>query len=673
LSGAVVGSVKVLQAGDTLMKFTKTFPTTVGTALATATATDSGGSITAQPGEFYVAVALDLTIAANAAANVNVGTVGIQGSVGTNDTFSVQFFKKVDASTALKDALIAAFAGFVLPLHANTYNHLQPDDYLYHQFNASLNLGFGATLGLDKVYFSGQYASDLAAAGAPKINSSAKVELKAGATFGTTFKYTGSFEAMLWKTDATHGGLHLYRNRTQDANFKFGGTVTVIADHKVTVSAPNLQTLATTALPGQTGQVVGTLLSGQAQTAVNGWVSDAQTRITNWLKPFQQNSTDLQITIDNSTNSFLLLDFAIDLSASGFGTAFSKAMGGDYVAALAVPNSGLTLAIGSGLENFHTQMTSISFKLFGKFDMEWSVASIANYSIQYVGNNTFHLVENIGRTLLSSIGNSSTQIDVYFAATANTTPAGFDLESRDLHLLLKAVNNPRFAGFIATIFSGQTTGPLASALNKQLLALVPSKQASETLTMTFSPTSYGNLQSSTWNGGRPILDEAADQSNFGRFAFACQQLNSLGSWTVPALQYNLWKSWTVAYQGGDLSAGGQPNRRTVDNYTAGETFLGGQFNGGPISQIGYCLRAASCFMNLCEDLKHLATSSDNTSWNQMIANMKIVLSDITNDFISPTFLALTYALDNSGTQPAITGPVAQQTTVSSIALQLDYA
>lgn len=194
-------------------------------------------------------------------------------------------------------ALQAAFAGFVLPLHSQTYHNLQPGDYLFHQFNATLNLGFGASYGLNQVLFSGQYAGDInAVPGGPTLNTSANLQVQAGATLSAGFKCTGSFEALLWKTSGTTGRFHLYKNNVTDKYFNLGATVSVIADPTVNISAGNLQNLAGAVLPGTTGEVVGDLLSGQAR-----------------------GKTSLQLAIDDTNSSFLLTDFTFDLTQSGFG------------------------------------------------------------------------------------------------------------------------------------------------------------------------------------------------------------------------------------------------------------------------------------------------------------------------------------------------------------------
>ena len=679
LCGSVCGSVGVLQQGQNLQTYTETFLTTIGDGLGGETNSASTGAITVGAGEYYVQLSLDLTMAVNAAANVTLGSVGIQGSAGTSDSFRVSFFKKADGVTLLRDAFKAAFEGFVLPLHSQTYQKLQPGDYLYHQFNATLNLGFGVTLGLDKVYFSGQYQADIPSEpAAPVVKTSVVAEVKSGATFGATFKYTGSYEAMLWKTDDNTGRLHLYRNKVTDANFNIGGTVAVIAD-PITISPVGVGTLAAQVLPGGTGSVVNKMLSGMAQDQTNSWAEDVQTKIASWLKPFQQGATALQLAIDDTRSTFLLLDFTSDLTAIGFPVAWSQAIAGDYCAALAVQKGGLSLDTGSGLENFHMVKTSVTFKLFGAFKAEWDSEDIANFSILYAGNNTFHLIENIGRAQISTLGRSGEEMDLYFAAVATSGPSGTTVGEIDLHVTLTATQNKRFGNEIAGVLTNATTGATASTLNKQLLALAQQENSTQTLNMIFQPSACGRLSSSTLGGGGAIGNEGADQSNFNAFAAACSQVESVapGNFTTsPSMDYATWRTWNIAANDAyPPPPGSEPNRRDEGARAEGENYLGQQFGSSiPAPLIRYAFQAASDFMNLCEDLNNLATLiEDNSSWNELIADLgAIIKNDLSADFIPATALALTTCLGQAGVQPQIVGPAPNAGQESTIKVTLRY-
>jgi hypothetical protein len=612
--------------------------------------------------------------------------VGISGSAGTNDTFAVKFCKQVLGTTLLKDALAAAFAGFVLPLHSQTYQLLQPGDYLYHQFNATLNLGFGAELGIDKVFFSGQYKTDVPKSlpGAPSISLSGKGKLKVGASFGASFKYTGSFEAFLEKVDDKTGHLHLYKSKTDDVNFKLGATITVIADPAVTLFAGDLTTLANKVLPGGTGKVVGQLL-GKEQDHVNAWIKDVQTKINSWLKPFQQGQTQLQVAIDDTHSTFLLIDATFDLTAVGFPAAWNKIIAGDFNAAMTLPNSGVSLDAGSGLEEFHNRTTSVTLNLFGLFKAEFDSSQIENYSMIYVGNNVFHLIERIGDRQISTINGKGREVDFYFAAEATASPAGIKIGSVNLYVLLKATSNPSFGQSIAGFLSRTATGDVARQLTNQLAASAKQKNTTETLQLIFNPSAYGRVQSSTLNGNHPIVNENLDQNNYTQFSAACAQFfgdSRPANFSVSQpgdLNYPLWRTWNIIANGSSDPANGVPSRRDpVDmNNTAGATFLDVHFRSQVSSVlIQFILNSASRFMNLCEDLHHLATLTESsaTSWADLHAALQqIVQQDVPADFLIPTSAALTTLMSQAGVQPAISGPAPASSPQPSILVTLAYS
>jgi hypothetical protein len=682
LSGGVVGSVSILQAGQTIVTYTKSFPTTVGVGLGNATNSASTATITVPTGQYYVQVSLDLTLTASVSATVPVGAIGITGSFGTNDTFQVSFSKLVDGSTPLLAALQAAFAGFVLPLHSQTYQKLQPGDYLFHEFNATLNLGFGANYGLNQVLYAGQYKGDInVVQGGPTLNTSVNLQVQAGATLSAGFKYTGSFEALLWKTDAQTSRFHLYKNSVTDKYFNLGATISVIADPTVNVSAGNLQSLAGVVLPGTTGEVVGTLLSGQAQTEVNTWVGDLQSKITSWLQPFQQGKTALQLAIDDTNSSFLLTDFTFNLTQPGFAAAWNEALSGDFIAALAVPNSGVSLDPGSGLEKFHNQKTSVTFSFFG-LTAAWTAANIANYSIVYAGNNTFNLIENIGRTSITTVNSGSSEIDFYFAATATSGPNGTALGEVDLHVVLKAVKNKSAGNRIATIVSGTSTGTVPTTLGKQIVSIASQKSSTESLEIIFKPTAYARLSSSTTQNGVPTGNVNADQRNYAAFQAACGLI--MGSAPAnfqmnPAMDYGLWSIWNIAAineyppQNGD-----QPNRRQSGNLYGGtvQNFASDYWPGWSAWQLtSYAFFAASNFMNLCEDLKKLSALIDaGGTWDALIADLRAIINnDMNTDFVPAWTLALANCMGKTGVPPQIVGPAPTAANEPSIAVTLQYA
>jgi hypothetical protein len=138
--------------------------------------------------------------------------------------------------------------------------------------------------------------------------------------------------------------------------------------------------------------------------------------------------------------------------------------------------------------------------------------------------------------------------------------------------------------------------------------------------------------------------------------------------TNPPLDYNTWEVWNIAANNQyPPPAGSGPDRRDPGNPSAGWSYLGQHF-GSTVSAplTGYALQAASDFMNLCEDLTKLATLADgNASWQTLVADlMSIIKNDVAVDFIPATTLALTESLGQAALLPQVTGPAANEPSIS---------
>jgi hypothetical protein len=686
LSGGVCGSIQVIQPGADLLTYTKTFATTIGDGLNT-TANASNTAKVESGTAYFLAVELDLSLGASVAATVPaLGPIGISAKGSGSTTFAVRFCKQVSGATLLKDALAQAFQGFVLPLNPQTYQSLRPGDYLFHQFDATLNLGFGATVGVNQVFLSGESKAALpgAPAAAPSATLSAEVAVNASGSLGVGFQYTNSFEALLWKTDDSTGHLHLYANHSADPSFTAGATAALILNPKVNLSTVNLSALAQQTLPGQTGVLTGQLLNGQAQSEVTAWVNDAQTKINSWLQPFQQGKTALEVTIDDLNSRMLLLDVTFNLNAVGFPSAWKQVVAGDFQAALAQSNGGMTLDPGSGLEDFHHQKTDVTFNFFGKFSAAWSSAQITNSSVIYAGSNTFNLVDRTGYQEITNVNGSGREIDLYFAVEGTNSAAGaLTLQPPELHILLKATKNPKFGTAIANIISMAETGQTASQLFSQFKAAVEQGNSPQTLELIFAAGACGKVPFSTKNPDGTLANEDADTANYNAFAYSCAQMNagsSPGNFSVNSpmdMNYDAWSAWNVACTGAVPPI---PSRRDSGNLAAGLAWVNTHFGSLDANSINAYLQEASDFLNLCEDIQKLATlgapsaTNPEPSWQSVTTELgDIVHKDVPSDLLAPTAYALTKLMVMAGAQPSLAGPAQNPSPEPGITVTLRYS
>jgi hypothetical protein len=666
IGGGFRGAISVYTEG-TLFSYPNGFETEVVLGQLDAQQNTAVINVPVPAGAAYVCLELELELEGGVSVSASSGAYGVVGSVNTSDTIKVAFSKLCKPTDLLRDGIKAAFTDFVLPLHAATFANLKTGDYLRHTFNACLQLGLGASVGISKVFFAGKSAADIpGTSGALQVSGELAPQVQAGARLAYHFDYTGTFESILWKDSDTVGHMHLLRCSTQATGIglTLGLKLTAGASAGVTVVTEQAQKAFSRLLPGAPGNTINKALSNAATNAVTGFVSVADDKINDWLDTNFSVKSSLQLAIEKTDQSSLLMDYTFNLGAGGYAGAFDLAVKGRYVDALALPDGGVSIATGSGVEKLYSRKTLVHVNLFGLLDAAWSSEVISNSTLVYAGNNIFHLIANVGAKDAALVGKSKSEIDLYFALEANISGNADAQAKIGLHVLLQAANNPTFGKHIADVVGllnmGSGGDQIASAIRASA-ALAGSTQA---LHLILEESAYARLRSSTLTGGKPG-DQAPDQANFAAFAKASHDLTL----TPPAsfecqgqaMTYAIWSTWNIASNDQyPPPAGALPNRTSPGNVQAGNAYLQMQFpNIGTVAPlVGFALLAASDFMNFCEDLKTLATANTieggMAAWPKFVAHLKAIINiDVLPDFIVPIALALTRLC---GTPGKVIGP-----------------
>jgi hypothetical protein len=687
LTAGVAGKLAVLLAGDTMLSYADEFETDISIGPEAHSDPPAPKTVTVPAAAAYVCIELEFSIGGGISAEVPVGTVGIVGSVSAQNTFGVAFYRKCSPSDTLHDAIGAAFTNFVLPLHALTFTNLDVGDYLHHDFNASLKVGLGASIGYTKIFYAGQAASDIS--GTATVfdpNPSIIPAFQATASLAFSFSYTGSFEALLWKDNATTGHMHLYRAKEQDLSLGLHVGVGLISSpaDSAAVITDQLGAAFGKMLPGSLGTMFVSKVLPKATDEAATYANEMDDKVAGWLKPINDAQAALDVAISTTRQTFILLDYTFDLTAPAFAVAWKTAFDGDFVKALATPNGGVSLAAGGGMEKFYQKKTSINLNLFGQLRVAWSDAIISNSRLIYAGNNTFHLIAEVGRQLLLDVNGGQREIDLYFAAEANLTSTALQLGSIDLHCILQARNSQKFGNYVASFLGLIATGPNHDALVQSVKAIAAQARTTELLHLTFDPSAYARLQTSTIANGKPD-DQTPDMQNYAAFANACSDLFT----SPPAnftdagqrLGYTLWSNWNIASNDQwPPRPGALPDRTQSGNAAAGVAFLKTEFPqaGDSAALIGYALQAASDFMNFCADLKSLATLTTAppqlNAWDNLLARLQSMMkNDVSPDFVASVALALT-RLCAGGSPPAeLTAPAPNLTDKNSIAVTVTYS
>jgi hypothetical protein len=680
LSGGVTGKLSAITSGK-LLSYTDDLPTEAIFGAAPPDKKKEAKSIPVPPGAAFIGLEMDFQIQGGISANITEGVYGVCGSVNSKDTFTVAFYKRCNPAEKLIDAIATAFADFVLPLHAETFSNLKVGDYLHHNFNGNLQVGLGASIGYDKVFYAGQYKADIPdTAGALKLTLSTKDEFQAGAKLAFQLEYAGTFEALLWKDAANSGRLHLYRSQTQDVSLGLNLGVTLAGDPKACMTAVSSQLHdCFKKVLGGLGNSFDNKLWPKAEPEIGNCVSEVNSKIAGWLKREQQTQATLDLAIEKTNDTFLLMDYSFDLTASAYATAWGAAIAGKYMDALQTPNGGVAIAAGSGLEKFYDEKTSVTLNLFGKLNAAWTDAIISDSTLVYAGNNVFHIVADVGRSSLFQLNKSKREVDIYFAAQADLESGTTKLGTIDLHVLLSATDNQEFGKYIAGFLQLLISGPDATALVKAIDTLAARAKTTEVLQIILPLATYGRLQSSTINNGKPD-DQTKDQSNYAAFARACSDLSFSQPSNFASLTYGVWSNWNIACNNSAPPPNAVPNRRDLGDTANGVALLQIQSPEPGVSpdSIGHALHAASDFMNFCEDLKNLAQAKavegDLNSWNKLVDELKsIVENDVSPYFIAPTGLALVRLCAAGASPSEVKGPAPGLADKNSIAVTLTYS
>jgi hypothetical protein len=683
LNAGATGRLAVLLPGDTLITYADDFQTDIS--IVDPAGPPPAKTITVPADAAYVCLKFDFRIGGGMSATVPVGTVGISGSVSDQNTFGNTFYRKCKLTDTLHDAIGAAFSNYVLPLHQLTLTNLDPGDYLHHDFNGCLQVGVGASIGYSRVLYAAQSPTAIpGTGGAVHLDTSFIPTFPPNASLSFHFAYTGSFEALLWKSDANTGHLHLYRSKEQDTSLSLHAGISLTPDPG---SAANMAS--------QFGGLVGRFLPGslsqkflaKGMDEVHSFAREGCGKILGWLNPVNQGRATLDVAIENTRQTFILLDYTFDLTKPAFSDAWKAAIAGDFVKALRTPNGGVSIGVGGGMEKFYSKKTSVSLNLFGQLRAKWTEATINNTSMIYAGNNTFHLMAEEGRQQLALVNNSKREIDIYFAAEADLSDSGTKLGQIELHCILKATNNPKYGKYLANFLNLMAPAVGQAALAQSIAALAPVPGATEMLHLIFDETAYARLQASTINHGKPD-NQAPDQQNYAAFAKACADLIAESpanfSFAGQSLGYGTWSNWNIAsIDKWPPSPGAMPDRTQSGNSANGiNAFLLGhevpQASSNQGALISFALLAASDFMNLCADLRGLVAMTtagpDLAPWSDLVDRLKFIISrDVNQDFVAPATLALTRLCANGHPPNEISGPAPGLTDQNSIAVTVTYS
>jgi hypothetical protein len=698
LSGSVVGSITVLQSvagSPSLLTYTTGFPVLIGDGLATTdNSSNNTWTINPQGGKSYIKLSLQFTLSASAGLTYTSGIYGANVQGGANSTVLVEFFKAVDSATSLKSAISQAFTDFTLPLHAATLKSLKTGDLVHYSFNATLQVSVGASISPPNFTYAAKdsYTLNGALANVAGVSGAINPVVSSGVKATFSCDYSGAFEAVIQRPADNTAIFHLYRSTQVQTGIDVNATLTASANATGVITASpqaalNAATSAlATAVPILAPILQDVTLPATWSGALTNWVTEINTKVASWLGKANNLGSQIDASVHTNSQKFILAEYTIDLTQA-YNTAWDAMIHGRFYDALSTANSGITLATGNGLESFYNRTAKFSLNLFGDFSANWSSAYIQNSSLTYAGNNVFHLTTRVGDQLLTNIGNLKQEIDLYFAADLDLTNVAKPIDPADfkLHILLQGTNNKALGANLATILGDLATGPSGVQLYQAMSSLASQSGATVSLHLIFSANAFANI---TYSQSFVSPGDQADRWNYASYQLACNQLYQSSPQNFTDINgnpiaYNFWSNCNYASNDQWPVPDGNtptPNRRAtgganpslasaLQSLTGSDLFLS-----TPLANSYYeALDSAAQFMNLCEDLHHLAipTTQSAASWNNVVKELtQIVKNDVNADYISAVGLALTKVCKTSFT--TISGPVVSLPAGTSLGVTLTF-
>jgi hypothetical protein len=648
-------------------------------------------TISVPAGKAYVSIILLVSLDVTAKGEFTSGSVGVSAGIDKNDTFTLANHFIFDQTATVRDAIQSAFGRFVLPFGPDItdLNDLNPGDIVESEFIGSLALTASVTEGFSGAFLGASSKGGLSVSATSKLGSVlAKVNptFKLGVSFEVDYTHTDAFRLVtMVQTDVVQ--LLIFKRKTNDLKTSLGATASIDPGVQVNIQQ-NVTALLT--------EAANKLLAGTP--IANDFSKGVSQVITAATKPLQDATNDLNSIIPNqikrlpslSVNAsaswekitentvFGSFDFTRPLNA----TAWKVAMSGDLQSALHLP--GVTLGAGSYVENSLTKKSTLSFSFFGLQAQEVD-QYFDTVTLTYAGNGVFQFREKTGVASTSNWFGHQKEADFYFLVEASL-PAEGQVNDEDVRMFIVRRDqnaSDHSAGLGKTISKllpseGQAIALLLSAATKN------TPQVPATLTAQFAASAFKKIPSTPFllNGNPPPLsNQQADRANFAAFAQAVDDVATKTEDMFPDdATYDVWAGVSQNIKTG-------PPNRTVSIFPWGSTNPEQIFQNTPLAgedhytlvEIANYIEEARRFMDLCDDLRQLATMTadqdSSSQFNNVVDSITQIAKNDTPifllDFLNGALLALVRRMGANPT--SVDGPQQTDLPLKSFDVTITYA
>jgi len=604
------------------------------------------------PGVVYINIDLDFDIKGEVSATGTFSGVGITGKASKSQTATLSYCHPVSGTLETVAALKTAFSGLIFPFQPDCALTMPVGSIGKVNFDGKLKFKLDVTYGLGDYQLSAQslgLAQDSVSVAWDKLTPPS-LDIDTGANASVSYTHSDHFCVIVQKTDAKTALLYLLRSADNETKESVGVTVGISATSVTATIDPAKFTNTIAKVTKNMPQKLASEISSHVPDLQSSLVSKAN----DWLSS-KSGEASLAVDLSQQHGRAVLFIFSVDLSpgspADLAKRSWTALMGGDLDQAMQI--GGFTLQPGSGVSDYLKRSSTIQLQFFN-FHLAKTTDFFQNSSTQLGPDDSIRFFADIGQEAQFSVNTATKTATIHFVATASeATKDNYQNAEVDLYIELSESNNPDEANKIANSVGGMAANATAQTAQRQMLDFVANnRSACLTLISIFKPSAYGKLACSPYtvdNSGKthpPALPQGQDRANWNAFQSAVRNLMPDVSPVASALSYDNWMLWNVYsnYLIGDSpDANHVPDRRNVGNYNpAGLNLFADHW-------VAYrpFLYASTGFMNLCDDLRSLATASTEVTlpqqWTELLNTIQTwVKSDTDPDWSKPSLGALLY-------------------------------
>lgn len=626
----------------------------------------------------YLKINLNVSFGLSAGAEFSHGAFGVSGAIDSSVKFNLSNYKCFPETTLVSDAVKQSFERFALPFHADGFaDALQNNDFLEYEFIGKLGLTLGVSYGLTSLLLGGRSLGEIKESiesTVGKVVVNVKPSLDAKAEFGIDYEYLDAFRVVI--------GRHKQGN--SDTNSLFLSklekkTLTISFDvvFKASLGASfNIESRLDTIIDNAAQSLFKNLPAGPVKDAaiaafkenlkkeehkreLDKYIQEANEQINGLLKQLDNKKIALGVLHESIDSRKMLFNYTFDLNvANALAQGFPLAVAGDFRDALRV--DGVSLLPGSYIESLFIRRTTLSFQLFDLFHVFSTTEYFKKMSLVYAGKGVFKYRFTTGVKHEDGFVGHERAVEVFFTADASTIDfqnlSGVNVK---LNFILNDHANRRAArqtlGIMQFTGGGIELQNLAARLRETL-----EKDASlhVKLSCSFDQNAYGRLLSDDFDQhGKPHqLPQPFDQANWEAFVRSVDDLTTGAGFNGEGFpnrvaRFGDWVRYNRVANDSETSTK-PPNRLHRGNANTDSVWPDAWRERDSLTDRRFLvvyLEAGRGFMNLADDLKHLAMDQDTVTtqdhWEDLVKFLNAMIKDGQRDdiqvwFVKPALLAL---------------------------------